>query len=299
MSEDLDALHGLSVPVEPAILGGEGVLVSEPLLLGAIDSRARSVLDIVYRVAPPAFVFVLVLVAWQFVVPAIGLQSYQLPTPTRIWQSFEGLHSIILSDGWFTFWNEAFRGYLLGSALGFLVAVCAWRFRSLSLGIMPYAALSSSVPIVALAPALVVICGSDWQSKVVICAIMTVFPMTVSAYRGLESASPAAKELLDTYACSQWTAFRKLHLPASLPFVFNALKINATLAMIGAIVAEYFGSPTQGLGLFIDNSAGLSDFPAVWSGVVVACVIGICFYFAVVVIERRLTSWHVSMRGAR
>lgn len=283
--------------LESELTGGEGVLVANPVILDSEIRGVQPLTRLLVRILPPLTIFVLVLVLWQFLVPVFGLRDYQLPVPTTIWQAFLSVHSALLMDGWFTFWSEALRGYLIGSALGFLLAVAAWRFSPFARGVLPYAVVSSSIPIVALAPALVVIAGSDWQSKVVICTVMTVFPMTVNAYRGLRSADPAARELLATYGAAEWATFWKLHLPASSPFVFNALKINTTLAMIGAIVAEYFGSPINGLGLFISNNAGNNEYPDVWAGVLVACVIGIGFFGIVLVAERRFTSWHVSYRG--
>jgi NitT/TauT family transport system permease protein len=277
------------------LAGGEGVLVSDRLDLDSrpLDRWTTALL----RAIPPLALFILVLVLWQVLVPAFGLKDYQLPVPSKIWDTFLSSRSTLMTDGWFTFWNEALRGFLIGSTIGFVVAVAAWRFSVVARGLVPYAAVSSAIPIVALAPALIPIAGSDWQSKVIICAIMTTFPMTIGAYRGLTSVKPEARELLATYAAGEWTALRKLHLPASLPFAFNALKINATLAVIGAIVAEYFGSPIHGLGLYIFNNAGNNAFPYVWAGVVVACAIGIAFYTAILLLERHFTRWHVSYRG--
>lgn len=276
------------------IIGGEGSIATD--VLNVDSSLAQSLPHLVLRVLPPAAVFIMVILVWQVVVPAVGLKDYQLPVPSTIWKTFISSHVVIVSDGWFTFWNEAFRGYLLGSAIGLITAILCWRSTTLARGLLPYAVASSAIPIVALAPALVVIAGSDWQSKVIICAIMTSFPMTVSAYRGLSSVDESSMDLLSTYAADGRHVLLKLHLPAALPFIFNALKINTTLAMIGAIVAEYFGSPSQGLGLYIFNNAGDNVYPQVWAAVLVACVIGILFYLAVLMIERRVTGWHVSYR---
>ena len=282
---------------DASLAGGEGVLITDRLIL---DSRVAVGALSAFRRAAPAFaVFLLVLAAWQFGTGLLGLHSYQLPVPTDILQRVGQDHQALLTDGWFTFWNEALRGYLIGSAIGFLAAVAAWRFKPVALGIIPFAVISSAIPIVALAPALIPIAGSDWQSKVIICAVMTAFPMTVSGYRGLSSVDPLSRELLATYGASELTTFRKLHLPASLPFVFNALKINTTLCLIGAIIAEYFGSPIHGLGLFININAGDLSYKDVWAGVLVACLTGILFYAIVLAVERRLTRWHMSYRGSR
>jgi NitT/TauT family transport system permease protein len=123
--------------------------------------------------------------------------------------------------------------------------------------------------------------------------------MVVNAYRGLTTVDPLQLQLMDSYAASRWETFRKLHFPASLPYVFNALKINTTLAMIGAIIGEYFGAQSAGLGYYISTEAGSLAMDQVWAAVVVACIIGICAYLAVVVLERVFTSWHVSFRAGR
>jgi len=282
--------------ITPDLAGGEGVLVTDRLVL---DSRkpAADPLRLAGRLLPPLVVFILVLVLWQYAVPAAGIQSFQLPTPSEIWSTFVSVHSVVLNYGWFTFWNEALRGYLIGSAAGFLIAVLAWRFSLVARGVMPYAVISNSIPIVAMAPVAVVLFGFDWQSKAVICAVMCVFPMVVNTYRGLRAVDPLSRELLESYGAGEWTAFWKLRLPAALPYVFNGLKINTTLAMIGAIIGEFFGSPPEGLGLFISNQAGINNYSETWAGVLVACVIGIVFYGVVLLVERRLTSWHVSYRA--
>jgi NitT/TauT family transport system permease protein len=165
--------------------------------------------------------------------------------------------------------------------------------------LIPYAVISNSIPIIGMAPIAVVLFGFDWQSKAFIVAILTFFPMLINAYRGLSSIDPLSLQLMRSYAGSGWETFVKLRLPASLPYVFNGLKINTTLAMIGAIVGEYFGAQAMGLGYFIKKEAGSLSMDEVWSAVVVACAIGIGAYLIVVVLERLLTSWHISYRSGR
>jgi NitT/TauT family transport system permease protein len=144
-----------------------------------------------------------------------------------------------------------------------------------------------------------VLFGFDWQSKAFIVAVLTFFPMLINAYRGLTSIDPLSVQLMDSYAAGAVQMFYKLRFPASLPFVFNALKINTTLAMIGAIVGEYFGAQAAGLGYYIKTQAGSLAMDQVWSAVVVACAIGIGAYLTIVLLERVFTSWHVSYRAGR
>jgi NitT/TauT family transport system permease protein len=202
-------------------------------------------------------------------------------------------------DAWYTSVNEALPGFIIGSGLGFLVAVVAMRFRFVARGVIPYAVISNSMPIIGIAPIAVALFGFDWQSKAFIVAVLTFFPMLINAYRGLTSIDPLSLQLMRSYAAGGWETFYKLRLPASLPYLFNGLKINTTLAMIGAIVGEYFGSPSEGLGYYIHNESGELAMPEVWSAVVVACVIGISVYLFIVMLERMLTSWHISYRSGR
>jgi NitT/TauT family transport system permease protein len=277
----------------------EGVLLKDRVVLDT-SRAARVKAKVVFEMgAPPLAAFILVIALWQYAVPALGINSNTLPTPLEIWNTFVAVHAAVVSDGWFTFWNEALRGYVAGSAIGFLVAVLAWRFAPVARGLLPYGVISNSIPIVAMAPVAIVLFGLDWQSKAVICAVMCVFPMLVNTYRGLCSVDPLSSELISSYAAGKWTAFWKLRLPAALPFIFNGLKINTTLAMIAAIIGEYFGSLSQGLGSYINNQSGINNYVETWAAVVVACIVGIAFYLLVLLIERRLTHWHVSYRSDR
>ena len=166
-------------------------------------------------------------------------------------------------------------------------------------GVMPYGVISNSIPIIGIAPIAVALFGFDWQSKAFIVAVLTFFPMLINTYEGLTSVDPLSLQLMRSYAASGPQTFVKLRLPASLPYIFNGLKINTTLAMIGAIVGEYFGGPSEGLGYYIHNEAGELAMPEVWSAVVVACAIGIGVYLLVVVLERLFTSWHISYRSGQ
>ncbi len=199
-----------------------------------------------------------------------------------------------------TFWEEAFRGYLIGCGLAFRRRrrVCAVPL-SVRRGLIPYAIISNSIPIIASAPIVVFWFGFYWQSKAIVVVLLTFFPMLVNTVTGLTSYDALSRELLRSYAASPWTVFWKLQFPTALPYIFNGLKICTTLSMIGAVIAEYFPGPNRGLGFEILNQADEAAWDQVWAGVVVACVIGIVFYLAILLLERALTSWHVSYRSSR
>ena len=198
-----------------------------------------------------------------------------------------------------TFWEEAFRGYVIGCGLAFIVAVLCVRFPLLRRGLMPYAVVSNSIPIIAFAPIVIFWFGFGWESKAIVVVMLTFFPMLVNTVTGLTSYDPLSRELLRSYAANAWTVFWKLQVPNALPYIFNGLKICTTLSMIGAVIAEYFPGPNRGLGFEILNKANEAAWDEVWAGVVLACAIGIAFYLVVLALERTLTFWHVSYRARR
>jgi NitT/TauT family transport system permease protein len=273
----------------------QGVIAAENLIEIPAEGKRAGPLRLVLQFLPPAVVFVLLLAIWELGVRILNIPYVTLPAPSRILQTIPTIDEL-WSDAYYTSVEEALPGFLLGSGIGFLVAVLATRWAFFARGILPYAAVTNSIPIIGMAPISVALFGAEWQSKAVIVAVLTFFPMVLNAYRGLNSVDPLSLQLMRSYAANWWETFLKLRLPASLPFVFNALKINTTLAMIGAIVAEYFGGPFAGLGYYINNEAPELAMDKAWSAVVVACGIGIGAYLIVVILERMFTSWHVSYR---
>jgi NitT/TauT family transport system permease protein len=251
------------------------------------------------RVLLPLAVLVLLYFIWEYGVQLFHIPEYSLPTPSTIAQTLPTIDEL-KQDTYYTLVKEALPGFLLGSALGFIAAVLATRVRFFAKGIIPYAVISNSIPIIGIAPIAISLLGDDWQSKVAIVVILTFFPMLVNAFQGLNTIDPLSQQLMRSYAARDWEVFVKLRIPASLPYVFNGIKINTTLAIIGAIVGEYFGSPASGLGYFIHNQAGEPGHtPELWSAVVIACAAGVGVYLVVVALERTLTSWHISYRAGK
>jgi NitT/TauT family transport system permease protein len=138
--------------------------------------------------------------------------------------------------------------------------------------------------------------GFDWPSKAAVVVLVTFFPMLVNAIAGLNAAGHIERDLMRSYGATHSQALTKLYLPAALPFVFNALKINATLALIGAIVAEFFGTPTQGIGFRISTEAGRMAIDMVWAEIALAALAGMAFYGFVTLAERATTFWHPTYR---
>jgi NitT/TauT family transport system permease protein len=244
---------------------------------------------------PAAAVFVLATLLWEAAVLAFDIQFYLLPAPHVILETFRAQAPVLLDAGLYTF-QEAVAGYALGCGAGVVAAMAASRTPGLAELILPYAIASASVPIIALAPLAIVWFGVGQGSKVAIVALMTFFPTFISTVRGLLAVSPRSLELMRSYAATEWQTFVKLRLPASLPYMFNAFKIGTTLAMIGAVVSEFFGGPASSLGVYIKSKAALFHTTQAWSAIFVACGLGLSFYLAVVLVERLVMPWHVESR---
>jgi NitT/TauT family transport system permease protein len=246
--------------------------------------------------APPLLFGLLVLALWEAGVRLLGVPGIILPPPSAILLKLVTSTPTLAADFLQTIQGVLF-GFAVGSAAGLIVAILIDRSPFLQRGLLPLGNFVSALPIVGIAPIMVMWFGFDWQSKAAVVVLMTFFPMLVNATAGLASAGPIERDLMKTYAASYFQTLGKLRLPAALPFVFNALKINTTLAMIGAIVAEFFGTPTVGMGFRISTEVGHLSIDMVWATIVVAAVAGSSFYAVVALIERRATFWHASYRG--
>ena len=240
---------------------------------------------------PAALVLVAGLLAWEAVVYLFSIEFYLLPAPHVIVQSLRDTYPVLVEAGLYTF-TEAVVGWALGCGGGILAAMAASRSPAFAGLVLPYAVASASVPIIALAPLAIVWFGVEQGSKIAIVVLMTFFPTFVSTLRGLLSVAPQSLELMESYAASEQQIFLKLRLPQSLPMTFTALRACTTLAMIGAVVSEFFGGPVKSLGVYIKSTASLFQTRQAWSAILVACALGLLFYFAVVLAERLAMPWH-------
>jgi NitT/TauT family transport system permease protein len=257
---------------------------------------ARGARDRLARAAVPALFGVTVLVLWEGLVRGLGVPSVILPPPSAIAARFAVSTDILWADFVQTFLKGALTGYAIGACAAFAVALAVDRSDFLRRGLMPVGNFMAALPIVGTAPILVMWFGFDWQSKAAVVVAMVFFPILVNTVRGLAAAEAMQRDLMHTYAATPAQTLWKLRLPAAMPFVFNGLKISTTLALIGAIVAEFFGSPTLGMGFRISTEVGRLALDMVWAEIVVAALAGSAFYGLVAVIERRVTFWHPSQR---
>jgi NitT/TauT family transport system permease protein len=248
---------------------------------------------------PPLLFGLAVLVAWQAIVVGFQVPLVLMPAPTQIWAKLVGNPGILAEDFVQTVIRAVIPGWIMGCGAGFLVALVADRWPYLGRGLVPLGNFVSALPMVGIAPILVMWFGFDWQSKAAVVVVMTFFPMLVNTVAGLTAASRLERDLMRSYGASWGQALRKLRLPAALPFIFNALKINSTLALIGAIVAEFFGTPIVGMGFRISTEMGRSNMDMVWAEIAVAALVGSGFYGLLAILERAATFWHPSFTKRR
>ena len=234
---------------------------------------------------------------WQVGVVLYQVPRVLLPAPSFILQALVDRWDVLAGDFVQTVLKAVLVGWALGSGLGFAVGVAIDRVPFLQRGLLPLASLTSTVPLVAVAPIAVMWFGFEWHSKAAVVVLMTFFPMLVATLAGLQAAGRLERELMQTYAAGYGRTLLDLRLPAAMPFIFSALKVNATLALIGAIVAEFFGSPTVGLGFRISTEAARMNMALVWGAIVVAAVTGSVAYALLVQLERRVAFWHPSVRA--
>ncbi|MCB1362141.1 MAG: ABC transporter permease, partial [Rhodobacteraceae bacterium] len=196
-----------------------------------------------------------------------------------------------------TILKGALAGYVIGCGAAVLVAIVVDRSPFLQRGLLPVGNFLAALPIIGTAPIFVMWFGFDWPSKAAVVVAMVFFPMLVNTVQGLAATDAMQRDLMRTYSAGWWQTLMTLRLPAAMPFVFNGLKICATLALIGSIVAEFFGSPTYGMGFRISTEVGRLQLDMVWAEIAVAALLGSAFYGFWALLERRVTFWHPSQRS--
>ncbi|MCB9152208.1 MAG: ABC transporter permease [Caldilineaceae bacterium] len=202
------------------------------------------------------------------------------------------LISVLIQAAFFTF-REAVIGFFFGAFLGLLLGILFAHFDLLERGCMPYVVASQTVPILAIAPMVIIWLKAGWVSVAVIAAYLTFFPVTINTLRGLRSPDPRALELMRSYAASKWAVLWKLRLPAALPYIFTAFKISATASVVGAIIGELPSGIRDGLGgaILNFNQYYISGPGRLWAAIIISALVGMAFYLIVTLAER------VALRG--
>ena len=248
------------------------------------------------KICLPVGFGLLVLVLWELAVRTFNIPPAILPAPSAIATRFAASTDILWIDFVQTVLKGALTGLVFGALAGLIVAILIDRSPFLKRGLLPVANFVAALPIVGIAPIMVMWFGFDWQSKAAVVVVMVFFPILVNTLAGLQATDRMQQDLMRTYSASHAQTLLKLRLPAAMPFIFNGLKISATLALIGAIVAEYFGSPTRGMGFRISTEVGRLGIDMVWAEIAVSAVTGTVLYGLVALIERAVTFWHPSQR---
>lgn len=252
------------------------------------------------RNLPAIVVFFTALVVWEVVVSNSGMRGFILPAPSSI--------ASALIENWevgYQIWPaaqttflEAAGGMLIGTLLGIVVALTISRWSLAGDIALPVAVAISAIPVIAFAPI-----ANNWfgvlspTSKMVIAAVLVFFPIMINVLRGLTEVPAASIELMRSYAAGSWAVFRKVRLPNALPYFLTGLKVGVTLALIGAVVGEYFGGLNVALGRIVVQSASRLSFEVTWAAIVVASVVGIGMYLLIVAVERVAIPWHPEVRG--
>lgn len=246
----------------------------------------------------PVLFGITLLVLWEGATVGFDIPKILLPSPSMIWLRITNSLPILWADFKQTFLFAVLIGYAIGCSSGFIAAMLIDKSSFLKRGLLPLGNFVAALPIIGVAPIMVMWFGFDWQSKAAVVIIMTFFPMLVNTVQGLNEAGHMERDLMRTYASTWGQNMLKLRLPTAMPFIFNALKINSTLAMIGAIVAEFFGTPTVGMGFRISTEVGRLNVDMVWAEIAVAALAGSVFYGIIALIEKRVTFWHPSQRAS-
>jgi NitT/TauT family transport system permease protein len=241
---------------------------------------------------PALVVFVGIIAVWQGLIVWTHAQQFLLPKPTSIGSAFWTDRHELWSAGWYTF-QEALGGFVLGSGIAILVSLVLARWRPLGTALLPYAVAANAIPIIAFAPI-----TNQWfgggltkSSKIAIAAVLCFFPVLVNTLRGLTSVRPQDLELMRSYAAGNIEVFRRVRIPTALPFMFIGLKVASVLAMIGAVVGEYFGGALNAIGVLILSRSRVFQFNEAWAGVLVVCLFGLALYIAVAIVERVALRW--------
>jgi len=270
---------------------------SMAMLLGQLTSLENKH-KLIKPLIPTLFAFMLIL-TWESIVKGYAISPILMPAPSNIFHALTNNIPMLWADFKQTYLKAVLAGYFIGCLSGFLVAQWAVRNKVLQDALMPLGNFMSAIPIVGIAPIMVMWFGFDWQSKAAVIVIMTFFPMFINTLTGLQSTDALHKDLMHTYAAKKSQIFLKNQLPHALPFIFNALKLNSALALIGAIVAEFFGTPIVGMGFRISTEVGRMNMDLVWATIVVAAIAGSLSYGALALLEKSLLFWHPSYREGK
>ncbi len=245
---------------------------------------------------PPILAFAVVVGVWEAVVRAYQVPSYLVPAPSAIWTALWFDDGSIFGQAAITT-IEAVAGFVIGSLVGALVGIACAYSRLLSRAVLPYVIAANTIPVVGIAPIVILWFGSGIASKIAVTALLSFFPLAVNMMRGLQSYDRTVMDVFHVAAANGWQRFVKMRLPSALPYVFVGLKLNVSFAVVGAIVAE-FVQADEGLGFVIMSAYKNLNMPRLWAAMAVTALIGIALFALVALAERAAVPWHAAQRDA-
>ncbi len=239
----------------------------------------------------------LMLGLWEGLLRLTDPRGFVLPPPSEIVDALIDDFDMVW-DGARTTGFVIVTGLIAGLVVGVVAALLVTRFRTANEVITPLAVAVNAVPIIALAPIFNAWFGIlSARSNQLIVVVLVFFPVFINTAKGLTEVEPSQIELMESYAASSWRITREVRIPNALPYFFTAAKLASSLAVIAAIVAEYFGGRQDALGPIITQNAGLTRYADAWAAVLAGTIIGTMLYVIVVVIERLVMPWHVTVRA--
>jgi len=237
----------------------------------------------------PIVLGVVVVLLWQWAVTGLDIAAFILPGPFAIGEQFANNVDTVFAGMLVTGLN-AFIGLVVGAVLGIAAAILAALIRLIDGLAAPIVSALAVVPIVALAPVLYTMYGAGAETARQIVAALAVFvPVYFNTLKGLRQVRPVHRDLMSSYAATPWQSTKVVTLPTAVPYVFTGLRIGSSLAVISALVAEYFGGPVGGLGRAITSSASSSNYGLAWAYVLGSILLGLLFYCAALALEKLAT----------
>lgn len=268
--------------------------VSNPSTAVADDAFSTRLKAIGNAAGPPLAAAVIMVTLWEGACHLFEIPTYIVPAPSRILDSFISKPGALLYNGGVTFF-EAVTGFVIGSLLGALLGTAFAYSRLLARGLLPYVIAANTIPVVAIAPIIILWFGHGIQSKIAVTAFLSFFPLALNMMKGLQSYDRVVMNVFHVSAANSWQRFFKMRLPSALPYVFVGLKLNVTFSVIGAIIAE-FVQADKGLGFVIMTTYRTLNMPRLWAAMLLSALIGILFFALIAWIEKRAIPWHSSMR---
>ena len=255
----------------------------------ALPARAAPAAVLLRRLLLPLAVIAVLVVVWDALIRVFDIPAYMIPTPASVGQALVKERARLVDNAIPTI-MESLGGFALGNLVAIATAIAFVYNKALERALYPVAVAVRTLPIVAIAPILVLMLGNGYAPKVAIAALITFFPTLVNMVEGLESADPQAMELMHVLSASKAEVFRYVRWPSSLPYLFSAMRIASTSSVLGALVAEWIGT-NKGLGYLIVLTTYDFRTALLYAAMVVTSAIALAFFFLVSILEWLLVRW--------